>query len=53
MCKGNNNQDPDTMTTDQILKKAANIQKNDIDALDRAIANIEESKTIGAEIGTK
>jgi hypothetical protein len=39
------------MTTQQILTKAADTQKKDIDALDRALANIEESKTIGAETG--
>jgi len=45
--------DVDQMTTKQILDKASNIQKKDIDALDRVIQNIEETKAVGVEIGSE
>jgi len=45
--------DVDQMTTKQILDKASATQKKDIDALDRVISNIEETKAIGVEIGSE
>jgi len=46
------NQDPDSMTTKQILEKADKIQKTDISSLDRTLQTIEQAKETGVEIGT-
>jgi len=44
-------QDPDAMTTKQILEKAENIQKKDLEGVDRILQNIEQTKETGVAIG--
>jgi len=46
-------QDPDSMTTKQVLEKAENIQKKDLEGLDRVLNNIEQTKETGVAIGEK
>jgi len=46
-------QDPDSMTTKQVLEKASNIQKTDINALDNVLQTIEQTKETGVEIGNR
>jgi len=43
--------DPDSMTTKQVLQKAENIQKKDLEGLDRIINDIEQVKETGVAIG--
>jgi len=42
-------QDPDTMTTQQVLEKGAKTQDESIKSLDRTIATIEQTKHLGSE----
>jgi len=44
-------QDPDAMTTKQVLEKAENIQKKDLEGVDRILQNIEQTKETGVAIG--
>jgi len=46
-------QDPDSMTTKQILEKGDKIQKTDINALDNVLQTIEQTKETGVEIGNR
>jgi len=46
-------QDPDAMTTQQILEKGEKIQKDDLTSLDRTLQTIEQSKETGVAIGQK
>lgn len=42
-------QDPDTMTTQQILDKASHVQDQSLQSLDRTLATIETTKQVGSE----
>jgi len=46
-------QDPDSMTTKQILEKASNVQKQDINHLDNMLQTLEQTKETGVEIGNR
>ena len=41
------------MTTQQLLDRGAEKQKQSLDSLDRTIQSLEEQKMIGAEIGQR
>jgi len=44
-------QDVDAMSTKQVLEKAENIQKKDLEGVDRILQNIEQTKETGVAIG--
>lgn len=46
-------QDPDAMTTQQVLEKGEKIQKEDLSSLDRTIQTLEQTKETGVAIGQR